>query len=87
VGEPGLAQAIQELSQAILGSTDLSQNQKTELVESLSVISAEALTPKESRKNSVALTLLERAAKITDVANDITDVCQKWWPVLAAVFS
>ena len=86
-GEPSLAQAIKELSQAILGSADLTQNQRNELVECLGAISAEAVAPKESRKSSVALTLLERAAKITSLANDITDVCQKWWPVLAGAFS
>ena len=87
MGEPSLAEAIKELSQAVLGSNHLTQNQKNEVVECLSVVSAEAVTPKESRKNAVALALLDRAAKVTNVANDITDVCQKWWPVLVAAFS
>ncbi|MBU2767016.1 hypothetical protein [Acidithiobacillus ferrivorans] len=68
-------------------SGDLTQNQKNELVESLSVISKEAATPKEARQNTVALSLLGKAMKVTALANDITDVCQKWWPVLVAVFA
>lgn len=85
-GEPALADAVKALSEAILQSGDLTRNQKNELVESLSVISKEAATPKESRQNTVALSLLEKAMKVTALANDITDICQKWWPVLAAAF-
>lgn len=86
-GEPSLAEAIKELSEAILQSGDLNRNQKNELVESLSVIAKEAATPKESRRNTVAIALLERATQITSLANDITGVCEKWWPVLLAAFS
>lgn len=86
-GEPSLAEAIKGLSEAILQSGDLTRNQKNELVESLSVIAKEAATPKEARRNTVALALLERAVQITSLANDITDVCTKWWPALVAVFS
>jgi len=86
-GESGIAEAIKSLSEVILKSGDLTQNQKNELIESLSVISKEAATPKEARQNTVALSLLEKAMKITSLANDITDVCQKWWPVLVGVFA
>lgn len=87
LGEPGIAQAVKELTEAILSSKDLGQNQKNELVEILGVVAAEAATPKENRKNSVARALLERGSQIVSIANDITDVCQKWWPVLVAVFA
>lgn len=86
IGEPNLAEAIKALSEAILQSGDLTRNQKNELIESLSVISKEAATPNDARQNTVALSLLERAMKVTALANDITDVCQKWWPVLVAAF-
>lgn len=85
--EPNLAQALKELSEAILNSADLTGNQKKELFESLSVISSEAATPKAQRRNSVAVALLERLAKITSFANDMTEVCQKWWPVLLGAFA
>lgn len=86
LGEASTAQAIKALTEAILQSGDLSRNQRNELIEILSVLSKEAATPPESRENSVAQTLLDKALKITSVASDITDVCQKWWPVLAGVF-
>ena len=86
-GEPSLAEAIKGLTETILQSGDLTRNQKNELVESLSVIAKEAATPKEARRNTVALALLERAVQITSLANDITDVCTKLWPALVAVFS
>ena len=87
VGEPELAEAVKTLSEAILQSSDLTPNQKNELIESLSVISKEAAAPKEAKRSTVALSLLEKAAKITLAANDITDLCQKWWPVLVAAFA
>ncbi len=86
-GEPALAEAVKSLSEAILQSGDLTRNQKNELIESLSIISKEAATPKASRQNTVALSFLEKAMKVTALANDITDVCQKWWSVLVAVFA
>lgn len=86
-GEPTLADAIKALSEAILQSGDLTRNQKNELVESLSVVAKEAATPIELRRNSAAISLLTRATQITALANDITDVCAKWWPVLVATFS
>ena len=85
-GEPNLAQAVKELSEAILKSGDLTSNQKAELVEGLSVVAEEAAAPKERRRSAVARAILENAAKVTSLANDITDVGQKWWPVLMAAF-
>ena len=86
-GEPALAEAVKTLSEAILQSGDLTRNQKNGLIENLSVISKEAATPKDARQNTVALALLEKAMKVTALANDITDICQKWWPVLLTTFS
>jgi hypothetical protein len=87
LNEPELAQAFKGLSEAILQSSDLSKNQRNELIESLNVISREATTPPETRQNTVALSLLERAEKITSMASDISDLCQRYWPVIATVFA
>jgi hypothetical protein len=86
-GEPELAEAIKALSEAILQSGDLSRNQKNELIESLSAISREAATPASARQNTVAVSLLDKAMKVTALASDITNVCTKWWPVLLAAFT
>ena len=87
VGEPALAEALKSLSEAVLQSGDLTRNQRNEVIEALSVIAREAATPKETRQNTVAQSMLEKAMKITSLANDVSDVCQKWWPVLLAAFS
>lgn len=87
VGDNSLGEALKELSQAILGSKDLTTNQKNELMESLSAISTEAITPKENRKKSVASILIERASQVTSLATDIADACQKWWPIVQAAFA
>lgn len=81
-----LAEAVKSLAEAILRSDDLLKHQKNELIESLNVISREAVKPGEMRQNTVALTLLEKAMRITSVTGDIADICQKWWPVLQSVF-
>jgi len=86
LGESDTANAIKSLTEAFLKSNDLTKNQQNELIETLSVLAKEAATPQQARENSVAHTLLDKAMKITSVANDITDVCQTWWPILAAAF-
>lgn len=86
-GESGLAEAVKVLSEAILQSGDLSRNQKNELVESLSVVAKEASAPRESRRNTMALSLLEKAIQVTKGASDVAEICQKWWPVLVSAFS
>jgi len=86
VGTPELAEALKSLSEAVLQSNDLTRNQRNEVIEALSVIAKEAVTPPEMRQNTVAQSMLENAIKITSLANDIGDVCQKWWPVLVAAF-
>lgn len=86
-GEPALAEAVKALSEAILQSGDLTRNQKNELVESLSIVAKEAAAPQDARRTTVALSLLEKSMKVTELASDITDICQKWWPVLLAAFS
>lgn len=87
LSEPQIAQAFKELSEAILRSGDLTKNQCNELIEYLNAISREASTPPEMRRNTVAISLLERAEKITSMASDISEVCQRNWPVIAAVFA
>ena len=86
LGEPTLAEGIKSLTEAVIGSSDLSENQKNELVEILGAVASEAATPKEERKNLVVKTLLDRGEQILALANDITDVGQKWWPVLLGAF-
>lgn len=86
LGKPECADAFKKLTEAILQSNDLTRNQCNELIEILSVLSKEAATPPKTRENSVAHTLLDKAIKVSSMANDITEICQKWWPVVAAVF-
>ena len=85
-GDSQLAQAVKLLSEAVLNSKDLSPAQKKEAIEGLSVISSEAVAPKEQRRDTVALTLIERVSKITKLAGDVADVGTKWWPVLEGAF-
>jgi len=87
LSEPTLAQAFKELSEAALKSNDLSTNQRNELIEALNTIAKEATTPPDRRQNTVALSLLDRAEKITAIAADISELCQRYWPIIATVFA
>ncbi|WP_131224910.1 hypothetical protein [Achromobacter marplatensis] len=87
LNETHLAQAFKGLSEAILQSGDLTRNQRNELIEAVNAISREAATPLETRQNTVALSLLDRAQKITSTANDISELCQRYWPAIATAFA
>lgn len=87
IGEPEMAGAVKGLSEAILTSADLTRNQQNELVEILGAIAKQAATPKAARENSVATTLIERAVKLTSLAGDIAETCNKYWPILVTAFN
>lgn len=86
LGESSIAEAIKELTEATLKSNDLGKNQKNELIEILDVLASEAATPNEERKKIIVKSLLERGMQLTKLANDITDIGQKWWPILLTAF-
>lgn len=86
LGEPTLAEAVKKLSESIISSNDLSKSQQNELMEVISAVSAEAASPPEKRKNTVAKMLLEQGSKTIILANDIADVFQRYWPVLVDFF-
>lgn len=87
LGNEEVAASVKAITEAVLKSNDLTQNQKNEVIESLSVISREAATPEASRQNTAALSLLDKAVKITSAANDISDICLKFWPLLISIFN
>ncbi|UXA62957.1 hypothetical protein M0D48_08430 [Xanthomonas prunicola] len=86
-GEQEVAKALKALSEAVLQSQDLSNNQRKELIEILGLVAREAAGPAEARKNFAVAPLLERAQVVTGLAADITQLCQTYWPVLIAFFS
>ena len=54
-GQKDLALAIQNLSNAILSSNDITDIQRNEIIESLSVITEESTKPEQERRKSVLL--------------------------------
>lgn len=57
-GAQELASAVSELTEAVIKSGDLSNNQKNEVLEMVGTISEEAVAPKESRKLGVVKALI-----------------------------
>jgi len=87
LGEPDLANAIKELTQATASSSVLAQAQKNELIEILGFLAEQAATPPQSRKSGMVASMLEKAPAILALANDVADTYQKYWPIIEAVFS
>ena len=87
LGNTEQATAFKSLTEAVMESDDLSKNQKSEVIEYLSALSREAAKPEDARELSVAGVLLDKAIKVTKLANDMTVVGEKWWPVLSAFFA
>lgn len=87
IGNTAAADAVKGVSEAILGSSDLTATQKNELIECMNVIAKEAATPEATRSNAVGKSLLEKVIQTVSVANDISEVCLKWWPVLQGLFN
>lgn len=85
-GHGSIADALKALSAAAVDSTELTIEQKNELVELFNAISTEALAPPDQRKGAVAKALLDRAGQVMCVAASLGTAVAAWMPVLAAAF-
>jgi|GEM_PF-6092938 hypothetical protein len=83
---PELAQAVEELTSAILTSAELSADSKQEALELFSMISYQATAPRDERKPHVARVLLGRLAEVIKVAAPLMALWDRWYPVTEAAF-
>jgi hypothetical protein len=86
LGEREVADAFIKISEAVFASKKLSPDQRNEIIEIIGAVSSEAATPKENRKNIVAITLLERGLQLLTLANDISEIVHKYWPIMLSAF-
>ena len=87
IGETRIADAVTQVSEAILSSTVLDLSQKNEAAEILSLIAAEAASPPERRRASAIKPLLSRLRELVSVAADVSTIWQQWGPILIGFFS
>jgi len=74
-GNMELAEAVTALSEAVIKSREIADNDKNKILELLSSLSEEALAPKEKRKTAVAKILL---SELSDMLGGITTISAIW---------
>jgi len=86
-GDPQLAEALRNLSEAIIASNEIQTDAKNQALEILSVLSTEATAPKERRHNTVVAALTSRLQELLGVAQGLTVLSAQWGPVIMSAFN
>jgi hypothetical protein len=86
-GQPEAAAVIQTLTEAVLGSRDLTSDAKGQSVDHLSYLAGQAALPEDQRERGVTRVVLEALRSTLSVAADVATV---WGPasvLLGQIFS
>lgn len=86
-GAEELAAGITRLSEAIAESAALSANAKNEILEAISLLASEAVSPPDQRKKHVALALIERVSSLVGTAANVAQIWNTVRDVLRPLFS
>ena len=82
-----LADAIQQLTQAILNAPDLEPSDKDSVLECLSFLSDQALTPETERQSTVGKTIISTLEKILANTGSIASIWSVVKPFFDGLFS
>ena len=82
-----LANAIQQLTQAILNAPDLQPSDKNSALECLSFLSDQALTPETERQSTVGKTIISTIEKILANTGSIASIWSVVKPFFDSLFS
>jgi hypothetical protein len=74
-GNSELALALKALTEAVIKSSEISNEVKNQILELLSAISEEAVVPKEKRKLAVIKTLI---SEISSILSGISSLTSSW---------
>ena len=85
-GSPDLANALQELTEAVLASSELSPEKKTAAIQHLSHITDQAALPKDKRQSAIGTTILEGFERIISVSSGLLGIWQTVKPLLEQLF-
>lgn len=80
-----LVEALKKLSEAIISSNEIQTDAKNQLLEILSVLSAEATAPKEQRHTTVISALMSRFHELVSLTKDLSALWAQWGPVITSV--
>jgi len=86
-GNNQLANAIKEITNAVVASNELQAETKNQLIEMLSIISSEATAPAERQRKSVVKVLIDRFKDILSISVQLTQLWNTWGPIIVGAFS
>jgi hypothetical protein len=85
-GNDQLSDAIRELTQAVVSSTELASKQKNELVQLLSVVASEATQEPPQRRSAAMWPVIERVATLVGGVANLAEIWDRVSPILRAAF-
>lgn len=80
-------EALKEFTEAIVRTSEATNEQKTAILELMSAITDEARQPKEKRRTAVAKTLLQSAQEAANAIGSLYSIWQTFKPIIAGIFS
>jgi hypothetical protein len=81
-GNADLAAAVTALSEAVIKTTEITAEQKNQIIELLSTLAEEAVSPKEKQKKSVVKALINQIGELLSGASTIMSL----WDIAKALF-
>jgi hypothetical protein len=81
-GAPDLASALQQLTEAVLASSDLPTEEKTEAVEHLSHLAKQAALPKDQRQTAIGRTVVDGFERIINASSGLLTIWNIVKPIL-----
>jgi hypothetical protein len=85
-GQQKLFDAFKAISEAVLSHTSLDITKKNEVIEILSVLSAEATAPKEKRRTGAMKALATQLKDYLGIAKDLGILWAQWGPTILQAF-
>ncbi len=86
VGDSKLADALQEFTQAIINSKELSDLDKNSALEHLSFLASQSALPKEQRQTAVAKAVIPALGRIIATAGGLASLWSAFEPLLEGLF-
>jgi hypothetical protein len=86
LGDKDLANAVKELTQAVLDSNDINDQLKTEIAEQLEFLVTEALASKDKKRKGLARKVIDNISKSISTVASLLTIWNTLHPLLQAYF-
>jgi len=86
-GDPALAQSLAHFTEALLANTELQPRNKTEILEQLSFLTTQTVTPKDQRKPGMIRSVLDGVTKAISTSTALITFWDKLHPLLSKALS